>query len=291
MRVTSKLVSILIPGVCLAAVSPVQGAITFLNHFNSTSTFDAVPANGDIAAGSGTATVVGSPAHGVGFFPASSPTNGAYVGTVGQTITYNGHDGNINFASPTTGGITAAAWVKLSSTGVAGRIFMLGAQGFDDDALLLDYGNGNPGVPRAYHRDGGGFGGPVQTPSVVDTSNWVYTAVTVDLTNSEMKLYVYDSAGAAIPGTPVTTSIPVSGWNLNNPLAVDSLIRIGAGLDTGMTLTMDEFSIDDEALSASAISSRVSSMVAGNQLAVPEPTVGLSLLAAGLLTVRRQRRA
>jgi hypothetical protein len=281
----------MIPGFCVVAVSPVQGAITFLNHFNSTSTFDVVPANGDIAAGSPGATVVGSPTHGVGFFPGSSPTNGAYVGTVGQTITFNGHDGNINFTSPTTGGITAGAWVKHSSMGVYGRIFMLGAQAFDDDALLFDYGNAHGGVPRAYFRDGGGFSSPLETPSAVDTSNWVYTAVSVDLSGGTMTLHTYDSSGVALPGTPVSTSIPVSGWNLNNPLAVDSLIRIGAGLDTGMTLTMDEFSIDDEALSAAAISSRVASMVAGNQLAVPEPAAGLSLMVAGLVLARRKRRA
>jgi hypothetical protein len=127
-------------------------------------------------------------------------------------------------------------------------------------------------VPRAYFRDGGDFGGPLETPSALNATNWIYTAVTVDLSSSLMKLFVYDASGAAIPGTPVSTSIPVSSWNLNNPLAVDSKIRIGAGFAAGNTITLDELSIDDQVLSESAIAARVASMVAGNQLSAVPPS-------------------
>lgn len=139
---------------------------------------------------------------------------------------------------------------------------MLGEQSLGDDALLLDFGNGHTGVPRAYFRDGGDFSDPLETPSAIDATNWIYTAVSVDLTNSLMTLHVYNFCWRHTnTKVPSHTALPVSGWNLSNPLAVDSLIRIGEGFDPGQTMTLDEFSIDDVALSSSAIAARVASMV------------------------------
>jgi len=292
MRITSKAVSIVAFSFLTVVISPARGAITFLDHFNSSSSFDIILANGEFAGGDSTATLSNSPTTDTGFFPGSTPANLAYKGgsTSPSYAEFIGSDGNIDFTSPTTGGITVGAWVKFfGATNPVGRILTLGAPDLDDDALMLDYGNSNTDIPRAYFRDGASVQ-TLTTGSAVNLSNWVYFAVSVDLSASQMKLYLYDATGAALASSPLSTSIPVSSWNLDNPLATGHRVRIGGAAAPGSTLWMDELSIDSEVLSQAAISARVASMVAGNQLQVPEPAAGFSLFVAGLATIRRQRR-
>src|SRR5262245_61252791 len=79
----------------LAFCSVVRGGITFLDHFNDASSWNINPANGDYAAGTGIATPVGSVSHGTGFFPGSSPTNGAFSASSGQNdLQFPSYDGN-----------------------------------------------------------------------------------------------------------------------------------------------------------------------------------------------------
>jgi len=288
-----KAAAIVACGIFSASVIPAHGAITFLDHFNSSSSFDINPANGDYAAGDSTATTSNSPTTDTGFFPGSSPANLAFKAgsTSPSYVEFNSFDGNIQFTGPTSGGITVGAWVKFSGADPVGRIFTLGSPDLDDDFLMVDYGNGHPSIPRAYFRDGGDSI-TLETPSARSFSDWNYLAVTVDLTNSKMNLYLYDTSGYAVAGAPVSVTIPVSGWNLNNPAAVGQRIRIGGPAAAGSVVWVDEFSIDDQVLSSAQIGARVESMVAGNQIAVPEPaSMGLILLgAAGLLARHRKIR-
>lgn len=293
MRNVSTTALIVASGILAASVSSADGAITFLHHFNSNSSFDVTPANGDFAAGDSTATLSNSPTTDTGFFPSSTPANLAFKagGTSPSYAEFNGYDGNINFTTPTTGGVTVGAWVKFSgAANPVGRILTLGWPDLDDDTLMVDYGNSNTDIPRAFFRDGGSIQ-TLTTGSAVNLSDWVYLAVAVDLGASQMNLYLYDNTGAAIGGTPLSTAITVSGWNLNNPLATGVRVRVGGAAAPGSTLWLDELSIDDEVLSGSTISARVASMVAGNQLEVPEPSAGFAFIAAGLAMARRHRRA
>lgn len=289
----SKAAAIVACGVLSWSIAPAKGAITFLDHFNSSSSFDINPANGDYAAGDSTATTSNSPTTDTGFFPGSTPANLAFKAgaTSPSYVDFNSFDGNIQFTGPTSGGITVGAWVKFSGSDPVGRIFTVGSPDLDDDFLMVDYGNGHPSIPRAYFRDGGSSQ-TLETPSSHSLADWTYLAVTVDLTNSQMNLYLYDTNGNAVAGAPVSVSIPVSGWNLNNPAAVGQRIRIGGPAASGSIVWVDEFSIDDQVLSSSQISARVSSMVAGNQIAVPEPaSIGLLLLGGIGLLARRRRSA
>lgn len=282
---------VLAAGILSIVISPAQGAITFLDHFNSSSSFDINPGNGDYAAGDSTATVSNSPTTDTGFFPGSSPANLAFKAgaTSPSYVEFNSFDGNVQFTSSTSGGITVGAWVKFSGADPVGRIFSLGSPDLDDDFLMVDYGNGHPSIPRAYFRDGGSSQ-TLETPSARSLSDWNYLAVTVDLTNAQMSLYLYDNTGAAVAGAPVSVSIPVTGWNLTNPVATWERIRIGGPAASGSIVWVDEFSIDDQVLSSSQISARVSSMIAGNQLAVPEPaSLGLILMGGMGLLARRRR--
>ena len=300
MRITSRTTTTVAAVIIALATFPMlettaSAGITFLHHFNSSTSFDIAPANGDYAGGDSTATTSNSPATDVGFFPSSTPANLAFKAgsTSPSYVEFNGADGNIDYTSPTTGGITVGAWIKF--TGAAnpvGRVLTLGAPDLDDDYLFVDYGNSNTDILRASFRDGSNIA-PVTSPSAVNLSDWVYLAVSVDLTHSLMTLYFYDDTGTAIGGSGASTAISVGNWNLDNPLAVGHRVRIGGLAAPGSALWMDELSIDDEALSESTISARVASMVAGNQLAVPEPlTTGSSLLLLGALaTFRRCRRS
>lgn len=283
-------------GLFSLSVLPAQGAITFLDHFNSSSSFDINPANGDYAAGDSTATLNNSPTTDTGFFPGSTPANLAFKAgaTSPSYVDFDGNGGNIQYTSPTSGGITLGAWLKFTggdqTYGPYGRMITLGDPDLGDDFLMVDYGNSHEFRPRATFRDGDQW--TQMEVGVVSFTDWNYVAVTVDLTNTLMTMYIYDAAGSSVGTWSQAISFGVNwgtGWNLDNSAA--SRVRIGGPVGAG-TVWADEVSIDDQVLSVSEIDARVSSMVGGNQLAVPEPaSLGLILLGGAGLLARRRRLA
>lgn len=260
--------------------------ITFLNHFNDTSSFDVNPTHGDYAAGSGTATASGTPGFTTGFFPGSTPGNNALeLNNDFESVTYSAA-GNVQLASPTSGGITVGTWFKQSDVGNVNRMFIIGAPGLDDDYLLVDVGAANPNILRAQFRDGGSASLVSQTTTTINPTNWHYVAATVDLTGSTLTTYVFDSTGALVGGTPLSSSITVTDWNVES-----ASITLGNRTipDGTATQALEEFSIDNVVLTQSEIQARVNDMIAGNQLVVPEPAA-LTVFAAGLVAVVSRRR-
>lgn len=293
MHFMSKAVTLFVPGVVAMAIAPAYGAITFLDHFNSSSSWNINPANGDYAGGSGVAATSGSPTTDTGFFPGSTPANLAYKHTgAGNHVEFLGSNGNVQFTGPTSGGITVGAWVKLSGSSTpVSRILTLGDPDWADDILALDFGAAHDNTPRLVFRDGGTYS-VLETPTTMSASDWVYLAASADLSNSQLKLYAYDATGALMGGSPVSGPLTLDGgWNLNNPLAVGHRVRIGGPAAPSTSLWVDELTIDGSVLSQSEISARVSSMIAGNQLAVPEPAGIAAMAVLGVLASRRGRRA
>lgn len=279
----------LLAGSSLCGVSTAaHGDITFLNHFNDTSSYDINASNDDFAAGSGTATTAGTPGFATGFFPGSTPGNNALqLNNDFESVSYAA-SGNVQFTSPTSGGITVGTWFKHNTVSNVNRLFIIGAAGLDDDYLQVDVGASNPNILRTQFRDGASGSLVSQSSTTVNTTDWHYVASTVDLTNSELKTYLFNSSGTLIGGTPLTSSITVTGWNVNT-----GTITLGDRTipDGSATQDIDEFSIDNVVLTQSEIQARVNDMIAGNQLVVPEPS-SLGLLGLGtLLTLRRRRAA
>lgn len=296
-------------GLCASS----QAAITFLHHFNSdqqpiyspavdTSSLNVNTANGDYSAGSGTATVSGQPGLGAGFFTGSSPANGALYNTGDPNFVNFSSADNFKTTSPTTGGVTVGMWVKFSGAVQGGRIMYLGPSNFATDYFLIDFGGSAVNTLRARYGDIGIPGPAANNYSLTKAiaggmSDWTYIAVTVELdaqagaTPGRLTLYTYDKNGVATNGANGTfVNVPVAGWNPAQT-AQFSLGDLYAGgtFSTDQTISIDEFSIDNTALTAAEIQARVSSMVNGNELAIPEPaSLGL-LSAAGLLLARRRK--
>ncbi len=262
--------------------------ITFLNHFNDTASYDINPANGDIADGSGTATVSGTPGYATGFFPGSLPGNNALeLNNDFEAVTYAAAD-NVQLTSTTTGGITVGTWFKHDAVSNVNRLFIIGAPGLDDDYLQVDVGASNPNILRTQFRDGGSGSLVSQTSTTVNTTAWHYVAATVDLTGSTLKTYLFDSTGTLVGGTPLTSAITVTDWNVEG-----GSITLGNRTipDGSATQALDEFSIDNVVLSQSELQARVNDMVAGNQL-VPEPgSIALLGLGAAAVLLRRRHNA
>jgi hypothetical protein len=276
--------------IALSVVVPANAAVTFLDHLNSSSSFNINPANGDYAAGSGTATVTGSPGTGPGYFTGSSPANLAYHSAAdGQTVEYSAYQ-NVQYTGPSSGGITIGAWVKMSGLTNAGRILQIGSPHTYYDYLRLDFGNGATNTPRVYLSDQGNY--PEVSGSGVDITDWNYIAVTMDLTNQKITIYDFDKNGLASAGSGSSVAMGFTpDVHLSDLVDPDFVVQVGGqqGASTS-DIWIDEVSVDSQVLSASEMQARVDAMVAGNQMAVPEPAT-LSLLGLGGLLLIRRRRA
>lgn len=216
-----------------------DAAITFLHHFNDSQNFDINPANGDFAAGDSTATLSTTPpTSGAGFFTGNS-TNGALRSTAtGQFALFDGFGGNIQFTSPTEGGITFGFWYRFEPGTSSGgsQMAVLGTTSFDDDYATLDNSWGPGGIERGVFRDGSSQFTTEVFGQATASSEWNYLASTIDLTNQEMKLYRYEANGS-LADSVWTESITVggmigedgnNGWNLN--VSPNSKIRILGGM-------------------------------------------------------------
>lgn len=270
-----------------AMALPAMGAITFLDHFNGQTNFNLNPAYGDYAGGSGAAVVSSAaPGTGPGYFGGADL---AYHATVPGQNPYLDFDspGNIEYASPTSGGVTVGYWYKMSGAYWAGYGVLLGdpAQG-TADGLELSYGEGNGFTQRALFTDAATGGSGVSLSWAGYSYDWMYVAATVDLTNQKLSLYTFDSSGNVLSSNTVAIPVDANGWNVKNL----GQVRIGGQqYPTTTDMWLDEVSIDDEVLSQAQIQARVNSMVAGHELAVPEPAT-LSLIGlTGLLLIRRRR--
>jgi hypothetical protein len=272
-----------------------SAAITFLNHFDNPSSFDIDTGNGDFSTGDTTATLSGTPTHAAGKFPASSLNNAFHANADGQGLAFDAFSGAVQPDSPTAGGITVGAWVKFSGSVPSGTIFLIGNPAKADDYVYVDYGNYFNYTPRVAFREGTdivtiGGGDPSRTAPAVDMSDWVYFAATVDLTNQKLGFFGYDSSGVSLFSTVTDVVIGAGGWNVALPGNLDSRILIGGQQIAGSEMFIDEFSIDNRALTAGEISARVADMVAGNPLVVPEPSMALLGMGAAGLMMRRGRK-
>jgi hypothetical protein len=266
------------------------GAITFLDHFNGQTNFTLNPAQGDYAAGSGTAVVSGAtvPGTDTGFFGGGDL---AYHSTAAdQNVEING-PGNIQYTSGTSGGFTVGLWVKVTGSNVYGRAVTLGSPyPANDDFFVVDYGQSHDNYPRSTFSNSGMGSVTLETGAVASLPSWAYIATTVDLTNAEMKMYVYDQSGNQTSMDTASLAGLVTALNDFNPY-VTGRIHIGGLQGAGSNLWVDELSIDNEVLSESQITARVGSMVAGHELAVPEPASMALVGLGGLMLIRRRRKA
>ncbi len=244
--------------------SVVRGDITFLDHFNDLSSFNINPANGDYSAGTGIATVVGSALLHGGFFPGSTPVNGALSLSSGDnSVQFPAFDGNV-LTDITTGGITVGCWFKMGSASNTAQIFVIGNPLLSYAYADADYGSVASTVQAGYCNNTSVVTSPGE---VINATQWNYLAATFDLTNEALTEYVFNSTGALV-GSPVSSPISVPQiWEIGSALTYE--VSLG-GQITG-SITMDEFSIDNTVLSQAQLQQRVDSMVAGDQLSVPTP--------------------
>jgi hypothetical protein len=258
--------------------------MTFRAHFNDNNNmgWDLNLNNGDFSGGDYTARWEGNPEWNTGFFTtpgASTPGNRAFYSTNNiDLLEFDGFDGNINYDSYTSGGITVGFWFKLDNAGSGYMAAVLANIGLGGtlDHLAYDYGYGKGNQVRViyYEGDTNRVNGYLANSSAF-VSNWVYIATTVDLTSQTMKLYQYDSAGNEI-GTSVSLPLIVTSWNIKDDPA--SRIKLGGNIySTSIQRTIDEFTIDNYVLTQAEIEARVTRMVAGHEVEY-EPPAGMLMV-------------
>jgi hypothetical protein len=275
---------------------PAGAAITFLDHFNGQTNsngqtdFTISPANGDYAAGVGTAVVSSTaPTTDTGYF--GTGDSAFYIANnpsgVKEYVDIDGH-GNIQYTSHTSGGITVGAWFKINAVTsglyLYSNIVTLGNVDGKDDYLTLAYAPANATIPRVTFLDSGHDSTSISV-SPTAASDWIYLAATVDLDSKQMNFYVYDKDGNPLHSG--TSSFATTDWNPE----VYGQVRIGGGASPTNNVWIDEVSVDDQVLTESQITARVASMAAGNPLSVPEPAAMALLGLGGLMLIRRKRKA
>jgi hypothetical protein len=276
--------------VVIGFVASADAAITFLDHFNGQTNFSLNPSQGDYAAGSGTAVVSSSaPGTGAGYFGGGdlayhTTTNGRYV-------QFEAKD-NVQYTSTTSGGFTVGAWVKMAGTALAGDVLRVGSQYTWYDHVDLTYGWSSEHELRVNVQDYEQLPGySAQSSSqLIDVSEWVYLAASVDLTNNQIVLYDFDKNGVAGTNSGTAYAIPFDPDLFVNGTLPTYVIQIGLNQYASTSdIWIDEVSVDDQVLSASEIQGRVSLMAAGNPLSVPEPA-SVTLIGLGGLLLKWRRR-
>ncbi len=265
-------------GPAAPGVPPGPTNITFLAHFNDNANrgWDLNTDNGDFYGGSSIASWIGNPGWTTGFFTApdaSTPANRAlYTTNSGDMVIYNGYDGNINYDSYTSGGMTVGFWAKVNFSGsgyFAAGLANIGLGGVLDH-LSFDYSYGKGNQIRGIYWEGDTNRVDIYLPdSSAYITNWVFIAAVVDLSGKTMTMYQYDNAGNSI-GSPVSAAIPVTSWNIKDDSA--SRIKIGGTLySPAVTLEEDEFTIFNYALTQSEIEKLVQKMVNGKEINYQPP--------------------
>ncbi len=254
--------------------------LTFLAHFNDTNSFDINSANGDSADGDSSATVTGGSEWGSGYFTNSAvsvPANMAFHFTNTSTVAFDAFGGNVDYKSYTDGGITVGFWCKDVNNAYISSTFIQLGVGTSGDYLVIEYGYGTSGKLRIRYYEDGAYSGVELPSSLAYIGNWVYFAVTVDLTASELKVYQFDNSGNLI-SSPSTLSIPGAAWDIKDD--VNSLVKVGGAVSAGTQCTIDELSIDNYVLTQSNIQERVNQMVGGAELSTGPASPIIQLVGA-----------
>ena len=232
---------------------------TFLAHFNDNTSLDINLDNNDFSGGDYTAAFTADPAWSTGFFTnsgASTPDNRASS----STVKFDADDGNVAYDSVASGGITVGCWVK-NPTDVVGKFFRIGS----GDYIWLDYGQSGGKKIRCRWHEGSEYISPVNSSILTgNIENWVYIAITVDLTANMLTQYQYDNTGTTI-GAPLTQAITGDDWDITNS---GSYVEVYGS----STIMIDEFSIDNYVLTQTEIESRVARMVAGKEIGDKPPS-------------------
>ncbi len=248
---------------CFATTVLADNRMTFLAHFNDSSSWNINEDNGDVADGSGSASVGSAATHATGFFSDSTPTNGAlsFTSATGDSLSYSA-TGNVDYAGPTSGGITVGCWHKFTlsegSTYGATKLFRIGTS---TDYAEVWFGPGAAGKARIKFLDDGSYKSlDSATVTTSGSLGWTYFALTVDLSNQECTLRQYSSSGNLLATD--TLAVNITSWDAKN-----GSITFGEYVTSAVAqYFFDEFSIDNYVLTASEIQARVDSMVAGTQL-------------------------
>ena len=260
MNITAK--RILLGLLVMAMAWTVRADTTFRAHFNDTGSWNIDTNNGDYSSGSGTATLTGTPLWDTGFFPGSSPENKSFhVTNATPKISFPGNDGNVPISNPTGSVMTVGFWTKITGNEKC-RPVIIRNQGYTD-YLMIDYGVNVAGKWTMIFNDDGA-GNQYKTFSTVLSSyitNWMYTAITVNLADKTIRVINYDDTGTRI--STETQSIAVDSWDVTNGA---SIVQFNYSQSGTNQIWIDEFTIDDRELSMSEMQVRVDKMVSGTQL-------------------------
>jgi hypothetical protein len=275
----------------VGVLAPANAAITFLDHFNGQTGFNLSTANGDYAGGNGTVNYLhGTPGTDTGFFGAGD--SAIHITATDQYVNLGGDApyGNVQYTSNTSGGFTVGLWFKVNNDATTDALLRVGnGDVTGSDMVILGYGLSSAGSGRVHYYSGQPPFGPavsvVANAAGPATNQWAYMAATVDYTANTATLYMFDKDGVFQNSSSVAIGGDPAKYVTNS-----GELRIGEGLGfNGMEAWIDEISIDNVVLDQAAIQSRVTSMVAGNPLSVPEPASVALLGLGGLMLVRRRR--
>ena len=234
-------------------------SLTFLAHFNDSSSWNINTSNGDYAKGSGIATVLGAPTWGTGIFHGSIPEDKAFHATDGSKKVTFSTINNVEYANPTSGGITIGMWCKFQGENPSGKSFIIHSSDWSD-YLTLSYNSTETNKWVATLSDSGTRLDVAGTNATSFVNEWMYIAVTINFDSQELTLYQYDANGNSVAGSPRVRDITSTGFDVR-----DGVMQLNYQLDAGGVL-IDEFSVSNASLTSGQMQERVDLMVAGREL-------------------------
>ena len=151
-------------------------------------------------------------------------------------------------------GFTITAWIRTTDNTQPGQRIFLDDEGITGGGYGFSLGDGGTGILRFFSR-----GTPsaliLDTPNVIANNTWFFVAAVVDIKNRTKRIYVYNTAGALVAGTPVSASWTEASFGSDTGIAsiggeTNSPPNVGEGTSSfGFAGNLDEVRVYQSAWS------------------------------------------